>query len=124
MRFFGTVLAGAALFAGAMAQLAINDYPQNGVEAGKSYTITYSPKDQVPTEIILRQGPSGNLNTIATLGTSRMCETDSCKNLLSAQALPPVELSPGSFPQASPTSPTTLLRFAVDPPTTSLASSV
>lgn len=70
MRFFGTVLAGAALFAGAMAQLAINDYPSSGVEAGKTYTITYSPKDQVPTEIILRQGPSNNLNTIATLGTA------------------------------------------------------
>lgn len=28
------------------AQLAIDDFPTSGVEAGKSYTITYSPKDQ------------------------------------------------------------------------------
>lgn len=70
MRFFEIVVSGAALISGVMAQLAINDYPQTGVEAGKTYTITYSPKDQVPTEIILRQGPSNNLNTVATLGTA------------------------------------------------------
>jgi len=70
MRFFEIVVSGAALISGVMAQLAINDYPSTGVQAGQTYTITYSPKDNVPTEFILRQGPSNNLNTIGPIGTA------------------------------------------------------
>jgi len=69
MRFFETVLSGAALFAVALG-LTIDTYPSGGVVAGQTYTITYSPKDNTPTTFILRQGPSGNLNTIDTLTTT------------------------------------------------------
>ncbi|KAL5116262.1 hypothetical protein ACEQ8H_005820 [Pleosporales sp. CAS-2024a] len=66
MRFFEMLASGAALLSSAVA-VTIDTYPSSGVEAGKSYTITYSPKDQ-PATFILRQGLSSNLNTIATLG--------------------------------------------------------
>ncbi|KAF2196044.1 hypothetical protein GQ43DRAFT_485253 [Delitschia confertaspora ATCC 74209] len=68
MRFFSTILAGAALVASALA-LEINDYPKNP-EAGKTYTVTYSPKDNTPTTFVLRKGQSGNLGTIGTLTTT------------------------------------------------------
>jgi len=69
MRFFETILSGAALVAAALA-LEINDFPAQGVVAGQSYTVTYSPKDNTPTEILLRSGPSGNLNAGITLTAS------------------------------------------------------
>jgi gamma-glutamyltranspeptidase len=70
MRFFDIVLSGAAMIAAVAAQatISVNEFPQSGVVAGKTYTITYSPKDQVPTEIILRRGPSGNLDVVGTIG--------------------------------------------------------
>ena len=74
MRFFETVLSGAALVAAALA-LEINDFPSAGVVAGQTYTITYSPKDNTPTTFILRQGDSGNLNTVDTL-TSMLLKQD------------------------------------------------
>ncbi|KAI8940428.1 hypothetical protein NX059_004116 [Plenodomus lindquistii] len=68
---FESIFAGAALVAAAVAQsLAINDFPASGVVAGQTYEVTYSPADNTPTTFILRQGPSGNLNTIETLTTS------------------------------------------------------
>lgn len=72
MRFFEIVLSGAAMVAAVAAQagIAINQYPSGGVKAGSTYVITYSPADQTPTEIILRRGPSGNLDTVGTLGTA------------------------------------------------------
>lgn len=66
MRFFETILSGAALVAAVLA-LEINEYPTNGVQAGRTYTITYSPKDDTPTTFILRQGKSDDLNTIQTI---------------------------------------------------------
>lgn len=70
MRFTQTLFAGAALVAAAMAQLAINDFPAS-VEAGESYTITYSGgEENAPTTFILRQGANENLDTITTLTTS------------------------------------------------------
>ena len=75
MRFFEIVLSGAAMVAAVAAQatIAINDFPTNGVQAGKTYTITYSPKDQVPTEVILRRGASGALDTVGTIGKFDTC---------------------------------------------------
>lgn len=69
MRFFETILSGAALVAAVLA-LEINTFPSGGVKAGQTYTITYSPADNTPTTFILRQGASGNLDTVGTL-TSR-----------------------------------------------------
>lgn len=66
MRFFETIISGAALLAAAFA-LEINEFPAQGVEAGKTYTVTYSPADNTPTTFILRQGASTDLDTIATL---------------------------------------------------------
>ncbi|KAH7379240.1 hypothetical protein DE146DRAFT_308711 [Phaeosphaeria sp. MPI-PUGE-AT-0046c] len=66
MRFFEIVVSGAALISSAFA-VTIDSYPAS-VEAGKSYTITYSPKDQ-PATFILRKGLSTDLSTIATIGT-------------------------------------------------------
>jgi len=57
--------------AAAMAQsLAINTFPSTGVVAGQTYEVTYSPADNIPTTFVLRQGASGNLNTIDTLTTT------------------------------------------------------
>ncbi|KAF2850646.1 hypothetical protein T440DRAFT_80706 [Plenodomus tracheiphilus IPT5] len=68
---FESIFAGAALIAAAIAQnLAINSFPSSGVVAGQTYEVTYSPADNTPTTFILRQGPSGNLNTVGTLTTS------------------------------------------------------
>lgn len=68
---FESIFAGAALVAAAMAQtFAINSYPATGVVAGQTYEVTYSPADNTPTTFVLRQGPSGNLNTIDTLTTT------------------------------------------------------
>ncbi|KAI4915542.1 hypothetical protein J4E90_003987 [Alternaria incomplexa] len=69
MRFFETILSAAA-FAAAVAALEINDFPAEGVVAGQTYTITYSPADDTPTTFILRQGQSTDLDTVATLTTS------------------------------------------------------
>lgn len=69
MRFFEIVVSGAALISSAFA-VTIDTYPTTGVEAGKSYTITYSPKDQ-PATFILRKGLSTDLQTIATVGTGQ-----------------------------------------------------
>ncbi|KAF2682370.1 hypothetical protein K458DRAFT_419767 [Lentithecium fluviatile CBS 122367] len=68
MRFFQVVLSGAALIAAAWA-LELNEVPTS-LEAGKTYTITYSPKDNTPTTFILRKGDPGNLDTIGTIGTA------------------------------------------------------
>lgn len=69
MRFFQAILSSAA-FAALVAALEINQFPSSGVVAGNTYTITYSPADNVPTTFILRQGQSTNLDTIATLTTT------------------------------------------------------
>jgi len=69
MRFFEIVVSGAALISSAFA-VTIDTYPTTGVEAGKSYTITYSPKDQ-PATFTLRKGLSTDLQTIATVGTGQ-----------------------------------------------------
>ncbi|KNG44568.1 extracellular matrix protein [Stemphylium lycopersici] len=69
MRFFETILSAAA-FAALAAALEINDFPAEGVVAGQTYTITYSPADDTPTTFILRQGRSTDLDTIGTLTTS------------------------------------------------------
>ncbi|KAF1842695.1 uncharacterized protein K460DRAFT_288782 [Cucurbitaria berberidis CBS 394.84] len=69
MRFFETVISGAALIAAVLA-LEINDFPKDGVVAGQTYTITYSPKDNTPTTFILRKGAETNLNTVDTLTTT------------------------------------------------------
>jgi hypothetical protein len=66
MRFFETILSAAA-FAAAVAALEINDFPAEGVVAGQTYTITYSPADDTPTTFILRQGKSTDLDTVGTL---------------------------------------------------------
>lgn len=66
MRFFEIVVSGAALISSAFA-VTIDTFPSS-VEAGKSYTITYSPKD-APATFILRKGLSTNLGTIGEIGT-------------------------------------------------------
>lgn len=66
MRFFETILSAAA-FAAAVAALEINQFPAEGVVAGQTYTITYSPADDTPTTFILRQGKSTDLDTVGTL---------------------------------------------------------
>ncbi|KAK1911893.1 hypothetical protein P3342_010977 [Pyrenophora teres f. teres] len=67
MRFFAITL---AAFAAAVAALEINSFPADGVVAGKTYTITYSPADDTPTTFILRQGKSTDLTTVGTLTTT------------------------------------------------------
>jgi len=66
MRFFEVVVSGAALLSGAFAAT-IDTYPTGGVQAGQTYTITYSPKD-VSATFILRRGLSTNLDTVGTIG--------------------------------------------------------
>lgn len=66
MRFFQMVASSAAFIAAALA-LEINQYPSGGVQAGQTYTVTYSPADNTPTTFILRQGLSTDLKTIGTL---------------------------------------------------------
>lgn len=68
MRFFQTLFAGAALVAAAAA-LEINEFPKT-VEPGKTYNVTYSPKDSTPTTFILRKGDNDNLDDIKTLTTT------------------------------------------------------
>jgi len=68
MRFTQTLFAGAAFVAAALA-LEINEYPPS-VEAGKTYTVTYSPADNKPTTFILRKGVNENLDTVTTLTTT------------------------------------------------------
>jgi len=68
MRFFEVVLSGAALIAAAWA-VELNEVP-TALEAGKTYTITYSPKDDTPTTFILRKGNPGDLDTIGPIGTA------------------------------------------------------
>lgn len=66
MRFFQMVASSAAFIAAALA-LEINQYPTGGVQAGQTYTVTYSPADNTPTTFILRKGASTNLDTLGTL---------------------------------------------------------
>jgi len=67
MRFTQALFASAALVAGVFAvKPEINDFPAK-VEAGKSYTITYSPGGDIPTTFILRKGENDNLDTLTTL---------------------------------------------------------
>jgi hypothetical protein len=77
MRFFEIVVSGAALISSAFA-VTIDTYPTSGVEAGKSYTITYSPKDQSAT-FVLRKGLSTDLQTVGTIGTSLLSALVSAK---------------------------------------------
>lgn len=72
MRFFETIVSGAALIAAALA-LEINSFPAEGVVAGQTYTVTYSPADNTPTTFILRQGTSTDLDTIGTLTSKPAC---------------------------------------------------
>jgi hypothetical protein len=67
MRFFEVVLSGAALLSTAFA-VEFNSWPQ-ALKAGDKITLTYSPKDAATT-IILRKGPSTDLDTLDTLTTS------------------------------------------------------
>lgn len=67
MRFFELVLSGAALISATLA-VEFNTWPES-VKSGETITLTYSPKDAATT-IILRKGPSGNLNTLDTLTTT------------------------------------------------------
>jgi hypothetical protein len=67
MRFFEIVVSGAALISSVFA-VTIDTYP-DGIEAGKTYTLTYSPKDQ-PATFVLRKGLSTDLQTVATIGMS------------------------------------------------------
>jgi hypothetical protein len=69
MRFFQAILSSAA-FAALVAALEINEFPAQGVVAGTTYTITYSPADDVPTTFVLRQGKSTDLDTVGTLTTT------------------------------------------------------
>lgn len=64
MRFFEVVLSGAALISAALA-VEFNSWPES-LKAGQKVTLTYSPKD-VATTIILRKGPSTDLDTLDTL---------------------------------------------------------
>ncbi|KAF2009868.1 hypothetical protein BU24DRAFT_66265 [Aaosphaeria arxii CBS 175.79] len=66
MRFFSTLLAGAAIVAGVLAQKpTIDKYPKS-VKAGESVEITYSPATAT-AKFVLRKGSPGNLATLATL---------------------------------------------------------
>lgn len=69
MRFFEVVISGAALISAVFA-VEFNDVPKS-FEAGKTYTITYSPKDNTPTTIKLRQGNPQDLKTLNTI-TSKL----------------------------------------------------
>jgi hypothetical protein len=66
MRFFQMVASSAAFIAAALA-VEINNYPTGGVQAGQTYTITYSPGGNTPTTFILRKGISTDLGTVGTL---------------------------------------------------------
>jgi hypothetical protein len=66
MRFSQVIISGAALLSSAFAAT-IDTYPTGGVQAGQTYTITYSPKDVAAT-FILRRGLSTNLDTVGTIG--------------------------------------------------------
>lgn len=110
MRFFQILASGAAFIAAALA-LEINDYPTGGVQAGQTYTITYSPADDTPTTFILRKGLSTDLGTIGTL-TSKLLHYDlsSITYLKYLQPLLLAELSPGPSPRTSSMAPTTRSR--------------
>lgn len=68
MLFIQTLFAGAA-FIVAAAALEINEFPRT-VEAGKTYTVKYSPADDTPTTFILRQGANEDLKTVSILTTA------------------------------------------------------
>jgi hypothetical protein len=65
MLFIQTLFAGAAFIVAAVA-LEINEFPRT-VEAGKTYTVKYSPADDTPTTFILRQGANEDLKTVSIL---------------------------------------------------------
>lgn len=74
MRFFDVVLSGAALISAAMA-VQFTSFPTS-IEPGKTYTLEWTPADDTPTTIKLRQGDPNDLDTIATLTgtlTTRNC---------------------------------------------------
>jgi hypothetical protein len=121
MRFFEIVVSGAALISSAFA-VTIDTYPTGGVEAGKSYTITYSPKDQ-PATFTLRKGLSTDLQTVGTIGTLFARHNRSVFANNYSQALALVALSPGLLPRTSPTLRTTLLWSPRAVRSTTLASS-
>jgi hypothetical protein len=79
MRFFQSIITGAALVAAALA-VEINTFPSE-VEVGKSYTVTYSPNDDAPTTFLLRQGLNEDLKTLATL-TSMYHELSAWKPMI------------------------------------------
>ncbi|KAF2252987.1 hypothetical protein BU26DRAFT_501256 [Trematosphaeria pertusa] len=68
MRFFDVVLSGAALISAAMA-VQFTSFPTS-IEPGKTYTLEWTPADDTPTTIKLRQGDPNDLDTIATLTDS------------------------------------------------------
>ena len=76
MRFFQMLASSAAFIAAALA-VEINEYPTGGVEAGKTYTVTYSPADNTPTTFILRKGLSTDLDTVGTLTCTLSCSNAS-----------------------------------------------
>lgn len=69
MRFYEIVLSGAALVAAAWA-VELNEVPST-VESGKTYTITWSPKEGTAT-LKLRQGDPNDLKTLGTLTGTRI----------------------------------------------------
>jgi hypothetical protein len=88
MRFIQMLASSAAFIAAALA-VEINEYPTGGVEAGKTYTVTYSPADNTPTTFILRKGLSTDLDTVGTLTCmfpSHQCLFESRTNFHSATA--------------------------------------
>jgi hypothetical protein len=55
-----------AIFVATACAVFIEIFP-NGVQPGRSYGITYTPADDIPTTFILHEGDSWNLNEIETL---------------------------------------------------------
>ncbi|KAF2754141.1 hypothetical protein EJ05DRAFT_504252 [Pseudovirgaria hyperparasitica] len=74
MHFLSSLLVGATAlvsFVAAQSNTLILTGVPNEVEAGQTYTLTYvAPEIDEPVTITLREGDSGNLNTIATLTSS------------------------------------------------------
>jgi len=67
MRFFQTLLSGAAMIA-AVVGITIDSYPSGGIAAGATTNITFTATG--PCTLLLRKGPSNNLVTVATLTTT------------------------------------------------------
>jgi hypothetical protein len=70
MRFTQSLFATAALVAAVFADVKITGAPME-FKAGETYEITYSgDKGDVPTTLLLRKGPSTNLQTVKTITDS------------------------------------------------------